>query len=70
MFEFGLTWPIMGLSKYAGNTRSNFSYLPEIPGYYPPLVYSEEGFEVAIVEPVVSKKELPLVPSHKILGQP
>ena len=43
---FGPPWPLVGISKYTGNTKGGGgSDLPEIPWYFLPLVYSDEGFE-------------------------
>ena len=57
----------MGISKPTGETRGIFSDLVEIPGYFPPLEYSEEVFEKAMVQTVVPNQDLPLVLSQKLI---
>ena len=68
MFDFGPPWPLVGISKYAGDTRGEFYDIAEIPWYYPPLGYSEEGFKVSMAQPMVPNQDTPIVLSPKVLG--
>ena len=48
--------------------KGGFSGPDEIIGYYPPLIYSEEGFKIAMVQPVVPNQDLLITPSQMVLS--
>ena len=59
-----------GTSQKCRQHKGVFPDLSELLGYYPPLGYSEEVFEIVRVQPVLPNQEFTLVPSQKVLGLP
>ena len=60
----------MVLFKHTGEKRGEFSDFSDFPGYYTHLGYYEEGFERAMVKPVVPNQDLPLALYQNDLGCP